>query len=167
MRVLFRTNAVDNRVRATLVATLYTQPASLALGAICGIAASLPAALQSDIPLIFNTTMALVAVATARVIMAYALPRVNDRNSVWLELAFEAGAFSYALLVGVLAAMVNWYEIPPSARALVVVYGAGYGAGIAARNAGRPAIAPTSLEIRRPMAHATATTATAIARSGA
>ena len=123
------------------MATLYTQPGSLALGALCGIVASLPAAILSHRPIIFDTAIVLTLVAMVRVIMAYVMPRVNDRNTGWMELAFEAGAFSYALLVGLMAALANWYEIPGSARTLVVVYGAGYGAGIAARNAGRPVIA--------------------------
>ena len=85
--------------------------------------------------------MAMAVVAVIRVCMAYLLPRLNSPNTRGLELMFEAGAFSYALLVGLLSALANWYEIPASARTLIVVYGAGYGAGIAARNAGRPAIA--------------------------
>ena len=36
MRVLTRTNALDDRVRKILVDSLYTQPASLTLGAVCG-----------------------------------------------------------------------------------------------------------------------------------
>jgi hypothetical protein len=47
MRVLFKTNAADDRARAILIKTLYTQPASLALGAICGILSSAAAAHDS------------------------------------------------------------------------------------------------------------------------
>ena len=40
MQVLFGTNALNDRVRQTLVASLYTHPSSLALGAACGVGTS-------------------------------------------------------------------------------------------------------------------------------
>ncbi|MBK9011226.1 EAL domain-containing protein [Novosphingobium sp.] len=140
MRVLFRTNAIDDRVRKTLVETLYTQPANLAVGAATGVMASLLTASIADIPAIWHVAIALSVVAVARVVLALVLPRMVNRDSRRLELLYEVGAFTFSAQLGLLAALAVWFRVEASAQLLIVGYAIGYGAGIAARNAGRPMI---------------------------
>ena len=72
--MLFRTNAIDDRVRQTLVQTLYTQPTSLAIGAAAGIITSLIAALYAHRTAITVTAAVLSAIAIVRVAGAFVLP---------------------------------------------------------------------------------------------
>jgi diguanylate cyclase (GGDEF)-like protein len=62
-----------------------------------------------------------------------------------LERLYEAGAFSYALLSGLITARAIWVNASPNLDALMTTYAVAYGTGIAARNAGRPFIAITQL----------------------
>jgi diguanylate cyclase (GGDEF)-like protein len=141
LRVLFRTNAIDDGVRRILVENLYTKPGALFMGAINGIIAALIAASYSDLPLIYDTAVVLSVVGLLRVVMALALPRLVGRDSTWLEQAYQLGAFSYCLAVGVLSGMTIEFRLPGSAQMLIVCYAIGYGSGMSSRNAGRPAIA--------------------------
>jgi diguanylate cyclase (GGDEF)-like protein len=138
---LFRTNALDDRVRRILVETLYTQPASLAIGALAGITTASAAASISDNAQITDAAILLAVVAVARVLLGTLIHRIGDRDAKKLELLFEIGAFSYALLAGVVAALTVWHDAPVAAQMLTVSNSIAYGVGIAARNAGRPAIA--------------------------
>lgn len=138
--MLFRTNAIDDRVRKTLVETLYTQPANLAVGAATGVMASLLTAWIAQIPAIWHVAIALSVVAVVRVVLALVLPRMANRDSRRLELLYEIGAFTFSAQLGLLAALAIYYEVPSSAQLLIACYAIGYGAGIAARNAGRPMI---------------------------
>jgi len=54
LRVLFRTNALDDRVRRTLVDNLYANPGSLTAGAANGIIAALVAAAYAGNTLIWQ-----------------------------------------------------------------------------------------------------------------
>ncbi len=139
--MLFRTNAIDDRVRKTLVATLYTQPASLAIGAAAGILTSLVAASYAQRSEITNAAIALTIVALIRVAMAFVLPRLGNRDTRKLELLYELGAFSYSLLIGIIAALTVALDAPAVVQMLMVSNAVGYATGIAARNAGRPSIA--------------------------
>ena len=141
LKVLFRTNALDDRVRRTLVETLYTQPSSLAIGALCGAAAATYAAYASQNAQIWETAIALSLLGLVRVVIAHILPRLKHRNVRSLELMFEIGAFSFALLTGVIAAQCVHYDAPLDAQLLTVANATAYGVAIAARNAGRPLIA--------------------------
>jgi len=141
MRVRLRTNALDDRVRSILVETLYTQPASLAVGALCGIATSATTAYVSQQPLITGTATVVAFIAAARAIAAYVLPRLKNVEALPLELIFEIGAFGYAVMIGLLAAVTVELDAPLVAQLLTVITAFCYGVGIAARNAGRPAIA--------------------------
>ncbi len=139
--MLFRTNAIDDRVRKTLVATLYTQPVSLAIGAAAGILTSLVAASYAQRSEITNAAIALTIVALVRVVMAFVLPRLGNRDTRKLELLYELGAFSYSLLIGIIAALTVALDAPAVVQMLMVSNAVGYATGIAARNAGRPSIA--------------------------
>lgn len=141
MQVLFRTNAIDNRVRRILVETLYTQPASLAVGAICGILTALGAAAAADRIEVTVSAIVLSVIAVLRVAIGTILPRFPDRDTRLLEHLYEAGAYSYALVIGVVAALTIYYRVAPIAQTVMATSAVAYGVGISARNAGRPAIA--------------------------
>ncbi len=141
LQVLFRTNALDDRVRRTLVETLYTQPSSLAIGALGGIATTCVAAWVTKQSPLTDAATALSIVALARVFTGYVLRRRERRDTRALELFFEIGAFTYALMVGVVAALAVYLDAPVVAQLMTVCNAMCYGVGIAARNAGRPAIA--------------------------
>ncbi len=141
LRVLFRTNAIDDRVRKTLVDSLYTHPGALAIGALCGIVTSGAAAWQARIPLLSQAAVLLALIGTARVIAAFVLPRHTTGDTRHRETLFEVGAFSYAGMVGVVTALAVHMDAPVEVQMLTVANAIAYGVGIAARNAGRPAIA--------------------------
>jgi diguanylate cyclase (GGDEF)-like protein len=136
-------DAVNERVRRTLVRTLYTQPTSLAIGAINGIASSGIAAWVSGSQALFVASVVLSFIAVARVIAALGLsPDEDDGPSTsTLEIVYELGAFSYALALGVIAAMTIVMQVPLAVEILMIANAIGYGIGICARNAGRPVIA--------------------------
>lgn len=130
------------RVRRILVTTLYTQPTSLAIGAINGVASAGIAAWISQEQSLYIGCAILTVIAVARVTAAYGLsPDTENRSTHQLELIYEVGAFSYALAIGTIAAMTIWYEASAAVEVLMVANALCYGVGICARNAGRPNIA--------------------------
>ncbi|MXO98866.1 EAL domain-containing protein [Altererythrobacter xixiisoli] len=133
----------DERVRRKLVATLYTQPTSLAIGALSGIACCGTAMVIMQNLAMSITTVALILVAFLRVSSAFwlARPAGSNSNTQTLEYLYEAGAFVYAFLSGLAAAITIAFYNPGPVQTLVVSYAVVYGTGIAARNAGRPHIA--------------------------
>ena len=145
MRVLFGTNASDARVRRILVESLYQQPSSLVAGAIGGALTCLPVAIHGHSLTLTIIALLEVLVGAARIVLAYILPRSAVRETGKLELLFEVGAFSYAALAGLTAALSVAYGVDEATRTPAVVYTMCYGAVIASRNAGRPAIALTQL----------------------
>ena len=142
MQVLFGTNALNGRVRQTLVVSLYTHPSSLAIGAACGVGTSAVATWLSGNRAIFVATLLLAAIATFRVGAAIYLLRRTDRHDTkHLELIYESGAWSYAFVLGLIAALTITEAVDPQLQLLMVGNAIGYGVGISARNAGRPLIA--------------------------
>ena len=139
--MLFGTNSLDDRVREILVETLYAQPSSLAIAALTGILASLVAAWQAQQQQITYLAIIVSLIATSRIFMAYFLPRLIGRDSRKLETLYEIGAFSYALFIGLMAAVTVHLKSPPDVQMLMVCNAVGYAAAIAARNAGRLVIA--------------------------
>ena len=132
----------DERVRRKLVDSLYTQPLSLLIGALCGIAASVTAAIVTGEPAIMVTTGLLILVGVTRVAMAYGMGRnLRARDTRTRELTYEAGAFSYAFLAGLTASLTMFTRADPHVETLMFGYALAYATGIAARNAGRPFIA--------------------------
>ncbi|MBD3730199.1 MAG: EAL domain-containing protein [Sphingomonadales bacterium] len=130
------------QVQRLLVRTLYTQPTSLAIGAINGIVSSAVAAWLTNSPLLWVGCVALSLVAVARVTAAFGLsPDDSGRSTRQLELVYETGAFSYAFLLGALAGITILIEASAPVQVLMVANAMGYGIGICARNAGRPTIA--------------------------
>lgn len=142
LSLLSREDNLSERVRRILVSTLYTQPTSLAIGAINGIASTAIAAWISGIDILYAGCVLLTVIAVARVIAALGLSPDEHRNSTKkLELAYEVGAFSYAFVLGALAALTLALEAPASVEVLMIANATCYGVGICARNAGRPTIA--------------------------
>jgi diguanylate cyclase (GGDEF)-like protein len=132
----------DERVRRKLVETLYTQPTSLAAGAFAGIACTGTAIAMTDSLAITVVGGLLIATAVARVILDLWLARdTRRRDARSLEMVYEIGAFSYAFLAGLVAALAIYTGASGPVETLTVVYALVYGVGISARNAGRPVIA--------------------------
>ena len=135
-------DAMSEQVRRTLVRSLYAQPTSLAIGAFNGIAVSMLAAY-----LVRDWTFTLVAillsaVAIVRTAMAmFSSPDRSERSTGWFEVAYEIGAFAYAGLFGLLAAMSIVLHAGAPVEVLLIAHALCYGVGICARNAGRPFIA--------------------------
>jgi len=140
--VLFGTNVLNDRVRQTLVVSLYTHPSSLAIGALCGIGTSFAAALISNTPAITQASLLLAVIAVLRVAVAVYLMRRADQHATRpLELLYETGAWSYAFVLGLIAALTVFYNVEPQVQMLMVANAIGYAVVVAARNAGRPVIA--------------------------
>ncbi len=137
-----RADKLSERVRRTLVKTLYTQPASLAIGAFNGIASTAIAAWVSGLDVLYFGCILLSVVAVARVTAALGLsPDAADNSTRKLELAYEIGAFSYALLLGTIAAITLISRAGASVEVLMIANATCYAVGICARNAGKPSIA--------------------------
>lgn len=134
-------DALSERVRRTLVRTLYTLPSSLAAGAASGIASSLVVAYLSESTILYVLSLALTVVALARVMVALSLSPDGDTSTTKLEIFYEVGAFTYALLMGTVAAASLILEVSPGGQVLLAANAIGYGVAICARNAGRPTIA--------------------------
>lgn len=133
---------MSERARRTLVRSLYTQPSSLAIGAINGIVSSAIAAYVSGEPSLVVACVILSVIAIARVTAAYALSTDDEGTSTQkLEIFYEIGAFSYAHVLGIIAAMCLWMDVGAPVEVLMIANALGYGVGICARNAGRPVIA--------------------------
>ncbi len=141
-------DALTERVRRTLVRTLYSQPTSLAIGALAGIFSAVIVAIGSGEPLIYVSAAVLAVIAIARVSVAFSMSPDDTGNSTRkLEILYEIGAFSYALVLGVVAALTLLLEIGTQWEVLMTANAMCYGVGICARNAGRPAIALGQLSL--------------------
>ncbi|MEP6201486.1 MAG: GGDEF domain-containing protein, partial [Marinomonas sp.] len=132
----------SERVQRILVKTLYTQPASLALGALTTVTAALVAAWVANSPEMLIATAILGLIAAGRVLAAFGMsPDEQGTSTRKLELIYETGAFSYALVLGIIAAMAMLMRVDADAQIMIVANALCYGVGVAARNAGRPSIA--------------------------
>ena len=141
MRLLTRSNAVDDRVRKILVDTLYTQPSNLFAGAACGVICAWGGAIYGHAPVLTWLAIALTTVAVIRVAMALLLPRLSAVATLLRETLYELGAFTYSALCGLLAAAAVCRHVEAPVLALLIGNAIAYGVSIAARNAGRPVIA--------------------------
>jgi diguanylate cyclase (GGDEF)-like protein len=141
MQVWLRTDALDDRVRRILVESLYTNPSSLAIASFFGAACAIVAGYVSDSRSIAVAATLVSIIAAARIAAAYTLPRLRNSASLPLEFIFEVGAFSYSLVIGVMAGITVLGDAPIVAQLLTVCNAMCYGVGICGRNAGRPFIA--------------------------
>ncbi len=132
----------DERVRRKLVETLYTQPTSLAAGALAGVACAATAIAVTDSLAVTLASTLLIITAVLRVGAAFWFARDTvQRDARSLETLYEVGAFTYALLSGLVAALTIYIPHTGHIQTLMVTYALVYGVGISARNAGRPVIA--------------------------
>nr|WP_250893691.1 EAL domain-containing protein [Croceibacterium selenioxidans] len=133
----------DERVRLKLVDTLYAQPTSLAVGAATGIVCAATAILVSDNRAITIIGSLMMVTAVFRVVQAgwHARKNAQPGDARRLEKFYEVGAYTYALLSGILAALTVYDTSGGHIQTLTVAYALVYGVGISARNAGRPLIA--------------------------
>ena len=137
-----RRDPLTERVRRQLVRNLYNQPASLAIGAVNGVIACSITAWFADNRWFTLGVVVLAVVAVARTILAFSMQKDDHRVSTrTMELLFEVGAFSYALILGLLAGASIAMQLSTAAEVLMLANAMGYGVGICARNAGRPFIA--------------------------
>ena len=137
-----RSDVLSERVRRTLVKTLYTQPSSLAIGGICGVAATTTAAWLETEPLLYILSGVLTVIVIARVTAALGLsPDKVDNSTAKLEVVFQIGGFSYSFVLGVTAAVTMLKDAGAGVQAMMVANALCYGVGICARNAGRPTLA--------------------------
>ncbi|TXC67783.1 EAL domain-containing protein [Sphingorhabdus soli] len=141
-------DALSERVRRMLVRTLYTQPASLAIGAFTGsVGAWVAAYVSGKIEIVFLSAL-LSVIAIARVAGALSLACDDQsRSTRLLEFIYEIGAFSYAFVLGATAAVALLIRAGPQVEILLMVSALCYGVGICARNAGRPVIAMGQLSL--------------------
>ncbi len=141
-------DAISDRVRRVLVRTLYTQPTSLAIGAINGIVSTSIAAWVIGHAVFTGIAALFGAIGIVRFLMASHLSRDNAADTTRkLEVLYEAGAFSYAFLYGVIAALTLVYNPGTEVEVLIVANALCYGIGVSARNAGAPLIANGQLAL--------------------
>ncbi|WP_299193169.1 EAL domain-containing protein [uncultured Erythrobacter sp.] len=137
-----RADQLSERVRRILVTTLYAQPSSLAIGALCTVAAASVSAWIAELPELYVAAVILTIIGVARVVAALGLsPDSENTSTAVLELVYEVGAFSYALALGCTAAFTILIGTQTQVEVLMVANALGYGIGVSARNAGRPTIA--------------------------
>ena len=141
MQRLFPSSATDEHVRQLLIEKLYAQPSVMLVGAVCGVFTAWGAAVGDETHRMGVSAAILTAIATIRVVMAYRLPRRKAFDKRMLERLFEFGAFTYAGMLGVIAAQCVRLDLSAGAQVLTVANAVGYGVAMASRNAGRPAIA--------------------------
>lgn len=134
-------SVIDQRLRRTLVDSLYSNPMSLLIGALCGVLVCVYTAYVSDDQALQIVAWVLAGVAFMRVAVMVAVRNVLRAKSSTLELLFEFGAFAYAGSVSLMAALAILHNVSVEAQMVLVVYAVGYATAIAPRNAGRPFIA--------------------------
>ena len=116
-----RDDQISERARRVLVQTLYTQPASLALGAVAGILASAVSAWIAGVAIFWTAFSVLSIIAIGRVALAYGLaPSLEKFSTNRLETLYEIGAFTYALALGSVAAMTLLFDAAVEAQLMMV-----------------------------------------------
>jgi diguanylate cyclase (GGDEF)-like protein len=135
---------IDERVRAALVATLFGSPGSLAIGALCGSLGGLFIASRAHSLAIDVTAIILSTISAVRIWTAFAYiggdSAGNSKSRRW-EILYEAGAWSYALMLGLVMGLTVLFAADTTLHVLATANVVGYAAGISGRNAGRPSIA--------------------------
>lgn len=157
-----RSDQLSERVRRILVQTLYAQPSSLAIGALCTVSAASVSAWVANLPELYFAAIALAVIAMARVFAALSMaPEQRGISTATAEIVYEIGAFTFALTLGCTAAYTVLISTTTEVEVLMVANALGYGIGVSARNAGRMTIAVGQLALAcLPIAFAAFWTAT-------
>jgi len=141
---------LELEVRRDLVNTLYASTRSLAAGALAGSFVTFTIAVQAGgWPLtIAAALVSLLGVGRFALSLAYKARRRAGRGGgkIW-EHAYQFGAAGYSGLLGAFALLTLLTVRDPTLHMLATTTAIGYAAGIAGRNAGRPAIAVTQLTL--------------------
>ena len=137
--------SLARQVRAALVSTLYTSPASLAIGAIAGsVTAACIAYVSGSIALLICSIaihlVGILRIATA-VVYLRGEAKGSSREQLHWERIYEVGAWLYASLLGAQAFLTLTQSSHTILLLMATIMATGYSAGVAARNAGRPIIA--------------------------
>jgi diguanylate cyclase (GGDEF)-like protein len=145
LRLRSADRALAAEVRNSLVETLFASPASLGIGAIAGTGASATIAYISGDWVLIGAAAVIGLVGAARVASAAAYRDLKGRGDavrgpLW-EMVYEAGAWTYALMLGIIAYLTLTRTSDVSLHLLAGTVATGYAAGISGRNAGRPLIA--------------------------
>ena len=132
-------------IRAALVKSLFAPISSLTVGAINCSIIGMVVALSVGNDAIMANSVAIFAVGMLRVVSAilYRRYRAADQTSLtktW-ERVYEAGAWAFSALLGVLCWLTLTETRDPALQMAVITTATGYAAAISGRNAGRPFIA--------------------------
>lgn len=138
-------SSLARQVRGALVGTLYTSPASLAIGAIAGsVTAGCIAYISGSVSLLICSIaihmVGVLRIATA-VIYIRGEAKRSPREQLHWERIYEIGAWLYASLLGAQAFLTLTQSGETILLLMAAIMATGYSAGVAARNAGRPIIA--------------------------
>ncbi|NNC71927.1 MAG: EAL domain-containing protein [Sphingomonadaceae bacterium] len=137
--------SLARQVRSALVGTLFASPASLIVGALtCSFTAGTIAWASGSFALLL-CSIAIHVVGILRVVCYVAYLRAGEddvrQDKVYWERLYEIGAWLYSSLLGMLAFLTLIWVGHNVLALMASTTAIGYGAGVAARNAGRPVIA--------------------------
>ncbi len=126
-----------------MVASLYTSPFSLAVGAMCGVVVGLVCAIGTGSLALWIATGLITLISIFRVSIAYRHARATPESVDFakLELLYESGAWAFSLMFGLITTITILTAADPRLHVLATANTIGYAAGISGRNAGRPVIA--------------------------
>ncbi len=131
-------------VYRALVETLYTSMSSLVMGAFVGAMMTGAMAYYSNIKYLYYCFFITVIIGVVRIASFVFYKRKIDTSIIsakmW-ERAYEVGAWAYSFLIGISAFLTIILSSDLHTHILAASITAGYTAGIAGRNAGRPNIA--------------------------
>ena len=137
--------ALSNDIRAALIESLFAPIASLIVGAAACSIIGATVALRANQPIILANSIALLAIGLLRVTSAFFYRRCKTFERpvavrTW-ERVYEFGAWGFSALLGSLCFLTISLVRDVGLQMAVTTTAAGYAAGIAGRNAGRPFIA--------------------------
>ena len=136
-----RYGATDS-AREQLYRSLHTQPLSLLVDSICGVACAWTCALVSDIALLHLLALGLTVTACIRLaIAAYAAFRGEENTPPLLAHFRPMGAFAFAGFIGMIACATLLRDAPGEVQVLALCYAFVFTAGVSVRRAGRPLLA--------------------------
>lgn len=135
-----RGDKVSALIHRTLVKSLYANTTGLIIGGVPGACAAAISAWTSGLSILWIGTALLALITLTRVGLAvFVNKKWPNASTMHMEVVYEIGAFTYSLLLGIIAAITIWYEI--DAQVVMVTNALCYGVAVSSRNAGRPTIA--------------------------
>ena len=134
---------LDPELRARLVGSLFVSPRNIAAAAIAGSGAGIGVAISTSDPLLVVAGWAVPVLGAMRVTHAIYENRRRQaaERTRTAELIYEAGAWIYSALLGLLCFLVLTRTSSEGLHLLVACVAVGYSAATCVRNSGRPAVA--------------------------